>query len=198
MPVVPSPRYESANSSLLLPGFSRYLLYLSFSISLSLSLSSLSSLSDHSRASVFLASYHRTVPPASRRPRSTINYRISRYVQRSLFLVQNCIVRIVFFCFFFFDIIKATATRYSFLPFDNITFHVPAREKVRLVPRAPLFFQKQEKKEREREKCARSRVLCENGFSRRDGYSRLGQRLAYPLKPEPADLRNGTEVSLVL
>lgn len=102
MPVVPSPRYESANSSLLLPGFSRYLLYLSFSISLSLSLSPLSSLSDHSRASVFLASYHRTVPPASRRPRSTINYRISRYVQRSLFLVQNCVVRIVFFCFFFF------------------------------------------------------------------------------------------------
>lgn len=118
-------------------------------------------------------------------------------VQRSLFLVQNCVVRIIFFCFFF-DIIKATATRYSFLPFDNITFHVPAREKVRLVPRAPLFFQKEEKKEREREKCARSRVLCENGFSRRDGYSRLGQRLAYPLKPEPADLRNGTEVSLVL
>lgn len=104
----------------------------------------------------------------------------------------------LFFFVFFFDIIKATATRYSFLPFDNITFHVPAREKVRLVPRAPLFFQKEEKKEREREKCARSRVLCENGFSRRDGYSRLGQRLAYPLKPEPADLRNGTEVSLVL
>lgn len=46
------------------------ILSLSFylSISLSLSLSPLSSLSDHSRGSVFLASYHRTVPPASRRP----------------------------------------------------------------------------------------------------------------------------------
>lgn len=45
--------------------------------------------------------------------------------------------------FFSFDIIKAAASRNvsrdTFLPFDNITFHVPAREKVRLVPRASLF-----------------------------------------------------------
>lgn len=172
-----------------------------FSISLSLflflSLSSIQSIGSQPCLSV-----PRELPPhsASRESSPAIDYQLSylslrstKFISRPKLHRSDC-----FFLFFFFDIIKATATRYSFLPFDNITFHVPAREKVRLVPRAPLFFQKEEKKEREREKCARSRVLCENGFSRRDGYSRLGQRLAYPLKPEPADLRNGTEVSLVL
>lgn len=168
-------------------------LYFSFS----LSFSSIQSIGSQPCLSV-----PRELPPhsASRESSPAIDYQLSylslrstKFISRPKLHRSDC-----FFLFFFFDIIKATATRYSFLPFDNITFHVPAREKVRLVPRAPLFFQKEEKKEREREKCARSRVLCENGFSRRDGYSRLGQRLAYPLKPEPADLRNGTEVSLVL
>lgn len=115
-------------------------LSLSISLFLFLSLSPLSSLSDHSRVSVFLASYHRTVPPANRRP---INRVVSppRYVVcRSSKTASSTKSDRLFFSF---DIIKAAASRNvsrdTFLPFDNITFHVPAREKVRLVPRAPLF-----------------------------------------------------------
>lgn len=92
--------------------------------SLYFSFSPLSSLSDHSRVSVFLASYHRTVPPASRRP---INRVISppcfdRKVCRSSKTASSAKSDRLFFFFLYIYIIKATVSRndishvYSYVP----------------------------------------------------------------------------------
>lgn len=81
--------------------------------SLYFSFSPLSSLSDHSRVSVFLASYHRTVPPASRRP---INRVISppcfdRKVCRSSKTASSAKSDRLFFFFLYTYITKATVSR---------------------------------------------------------------------------------------
>lgn len=145
MPVVPSPRYESANS-LLPPGFSRYplSLFLSLYFSFSLSLSSIQSIGSQPCLSV-----PRELPPHSASRESSSDQ--PRCLSTSLRCFNSKVCRSSKTAsstksdrlFFSFDIIKATASRNvsrdTFLPFDNITFHVPAREKVRLVPRAPLF-----------------------------------------------------------
>lgn len=185
MPVVPSPRYESANS-LLPPGFSRYPLSLSL-FSLYFSFSPLSSLSDHSRVSVFLASYHRTVPPASRRP---INRVISppcfdRKVCRSSKTASSAKSdRLFFFPLYIHNQSNRFQKRFFAIRSSrSIILRFTCRRVEKCVSsHEHLFFSRirgERERKREKEKCARSRVLCENGFSRRDGYSRLGQRLAY-------------------
>lgn len=75
---------------------------------------------------------------------------------------------------------------------------MPARGKVRLVPRAPLFFQ-DKRRERERKRSARDLECCAK-MDFHEGMDIQGwdKGSPIPLKPEPADLRNGTEVSLVL
>lgn len=187
MPVVPSPRYESANSlARLLPVSS-----LSLSIlSLFLFLSSIQSIGSQPCLSV-----PRELPPHSASRESSSDqprYLSALFRQKSLSLVQNCIVRQIGSIVFFFPLYihnqsnrlqKRYFSRIFIRSFRSIILRFTCRRVEKCVSsHEHLFFSRirgERERKREKEKCARSRVLCENGFSRRDGYSRLGQRLAY-------------------
>lgn len=175
----PTACYRPASPGILSLSLSLFSLYFSFS--------PLSSLSDHSRVSVFLASYHRTVPPASRRP---INRVISppcfdRKVCRSSKTASSAKSdRLFFFPLYIHNQSNRFQKRFFAIRSSrSIILRFTCRRVEKCVSsHEHLFFSRirgERERKREKEKCARSRVLCENGFSRRDGYSRLGQRLAY-------------------
>lgn len=171
------------------PGFSRYPLSLSI-LSLFLFLSSIQSIGSQPCLSV-----PRELPPHSASRESSSDqprYLSALFRQKSLSLVQNCIVRQIGSIVFFFPLYihnqsnrlqKRYFSRIFIRSFRSIILRFTCRRVEKCVSsHEHLFFSRirgERERKREKEKCARSRVLCENGFSRRDGYSRLGQRLAY-------------------
>lgn len=208
MPVVPSPRYESANS-LLPPGFSRYPLSLSI-LSLFLFLSSIQSIGSQPCLSV-----PRELPPHSASRESSSDqprYLSALFRQKSLSLVQNCIVRQIGSIVFFFPLYihnqsnrlqKRYFSRIFIRSFRSIILRFTCRRVEKCVSsHEHLFFSRirgEREREKERKRSARDLECCAK-MDFHEGMDIQGwdKGSPIPLKPEPADLRNGTEVSLVL
>lgn len=157
----------------------------------------------------------RELPPHSASRESSSDqprYFSALFRQKSLSLVQNCIVRQIGSIVFFFPLYihnqsnrlqKRYFSRIFIRSFRSIILRFTCRRVEKCVSsHEHLFFSRirgEREREKERKRSARDLECCAK-MDFHEGMDIQGwdKGSPIPLKPEPADLRNGTEVSLVL